>query len=179
MTHLETKHGDTLTPTTLPAPDVGRYDIDVSSSTVRARTRHLFGLARVRGIFAIRSGTIHVAEAPTDSRVYAEIETASFWSGNVKRDRSVRSRRLLNAENHPVITFMSQRVDGNALTGTLTVRDVTRPVSVLIAECVTSPGAFTASGTTRIDRTEFGVTAYRGTAGRYLDITVMVRCVHR
>jgi hypothetical protein len=30
---------------------------------------------------------------------------------------------------------------------------------------------------TRIDRTEFGVTAYRGVAGRYLDMTVEVRCV--
>ena len=29
----------------------------------------------------------------------------------------------------------------------------------------------------RIDRAEFGVTAYRGVAGRYLDMTVEVRCV--
>ena len=36
------------------------------------------------------------------------------------------------------------------------------------------PGA---RASTRIDRTEFGVTAYRGVAGRYLDITVEVRCV--
>ena len=30
---------------------------------------------------------------------------------------------------------------------------------------------------TRIDRNEFGVTAYRGLAARYLDISVEVRCV--
>ena len=30
---------------------------------------------------------------------------------------------------------------------------------------------------TRIDRAEFGVTAYRGVAGRYLDMTMEVRCV--
>ncbi len=36
------------------------------------------------------------------------------------------------------------------------------------------PGA---RASTRIDRTEFGVTAYRGAAGRYLDMTVEVRCV--
>jgi hypothetical protein len=29
----------------------------------------------------------------------------------------------------------------------------------------------------RIDRTEFGLTAYRGLAGRYLDMTMEVRCV--
>lgn len=36
-------------------------------------------------------------------------------------------------------------------------------------------GAVRAS--TRIDRAEFGVTAYRGVAGRYLDMTMEVRCV--
>ena len=36
------------------------------------------------------------------------------------------------------------------------------------------PGA---RASTRIDRTEFGVAAYRGVAGRYLDMTVEVRCV--
>jgi polyisoprenoid-binding protein YceI len=36
---------------------------------------------------------------------------------------------------------------------------------------------FTVRASTRIDRTEFGVTAYRGVAGRYLDMTMEVRCV--
>jgi len=31
----------------------------------------------------------------------------------------------------------------------------------------------------RIDRTEFGVTASRGLAGRYLDVTAVLRCVRR
>jgi hypothetical protein len=31
--------------------------------------------------------------------------------------------------------------------------------------------------TARIDRTEFGVTAYRGLAGRYLDMSVEVQCI--
>jgi polyisoprenoid-binding protein YceI len=36
---------------------------------------------------------------------------------------------------------------------------------------------FDARTSARIDRTEFGVTAYRGMAGRYLDMTIEVRCV--
>jgi hypothetical protein len=35
---------------------------------------------------------------------------------------------------------------------------------------------FNARASTRIDQTEFGVTAYRGVAGQYLDMTVEVRC---
>jgi hypothetical protein len=42
---------------------------------------------------------------------------------------------------------------------------------------VTTAGqSFTASATVRVDRTEFGVTAMPGLVGRYLDLTVEVRC---
>jgi polyisoprenoid-binding protein YceI len=155
----------------------GRYEIDTSCSAVTFRTRHMFGLAPVRGSLAIRAGTVDVAWALTDPGVYAEIDTASFRTGNGQRDSNVRSARLLDAGQYPVITFRSERLDGQALTGALTVRDVTRPVSLSIEQSAVSPGSFTARATTRIDRTEFGVTAYRGLAGRYLDLTVEVRCV--
>jgi polyisoprenoid-binding protein YceI len=158
-------------------PPPGRYEIDTTRSAVTFRTRHMFGLAPVRGSFAIRAGTVDVAGPLTDPGIYAEIEAASFRTGNGQRDSNVRSARLLDAGQHPVITFRSERMDGQALTGTLTVRDVTRPVSLSIEQSAVSPGSFTARAATRIDRTVFGVTAYRGLAGRYLDMTVEVRCV--
>ena len=37
----------------------------------------------------------------------------------------------------------------------------------------------TVRATTRIDRTEFGLTAYRGLAGRHLDLSVEVLCIRR
>ena len=46
--------------TTTPQP--GHYDIDPGRSRVTFRTRHLFGLAPVRGSFAIRSGVADVAD---------------------------------------------------------------------------------------------------------------------
>ena len=91
----------------------------------------------------------------------------------------MRSARLLDVARHPVVTFTSERVDGQELTGTLTVRDVTRPVSLSIEQSAVSPRSFTVRATTRIDRTEFGVTAYRGLAGRYLDLSVEVQCVRK
>jgi hypothetical protein len=39
-----------------------------------------------------------------------------------------------------------------------------------------SHGSFTARATARIDRTEFGITAARGLAARYLTMTVEVQC---
>ena len=160
-------------------PQLGRYEIDTGGSAVTFRTRHLFGLAPVRGTFAIRTGTIDVAEPLADSAVYAEIEASSFRTGNGQRDPVVRSARLLDAGRHPLITFRSEGIDHWVLAGALTVRGVTRPVNLTVELAGVSPRSFAARATARVDRTEFGVTAYRGLAGRYLDLSLEVRCVRR
>ena len=66
--------------------------------------------------------------------------------------------------------------EDQALTGTLTVRGTTRPVTLTVTRCEVSRESFTARATARIDRTEFGITAARGLAARYLDLTVEVQC---
>jgi polyisoprenoid-binding protein YceI len=163
------------------APPLGRYEIDATRSRVRFRTRHMFGLAPVRGTFAIRSGSADIAEPLADSAIHAEIDTASFRTGNPQRDRSVRSARFLDAARFPVISFLDGRVsaDGRTVHGTLTVREVCRPVSLSIGQVTMAEQSFTASATVRVDRTEFGVTAMPGLAGRYLDLTMEVRCARR
>jgi polyisoprenoid-binding protein YceI len=162
-------------------PQLGRYEIDPTRSAVTFRSRHLFGLAPVRGTFAIRGGTVDITEPVTASAVCAEIETASFRTGYRPRDRAVRSPRFLDAARHPVMIFSAERVDAEdqIVGGTLTVADISGPVSLSIVHYAPSAGSFTARATTRIDRTEYGVTAMRGLAGRYLDITVEVRCVRK
>jgi len=160
-------------------PQLGRYEIDAGHSAVTFRTRHLFGLAPVRGRFAIRGGTVDIAEPLAASAVHAEIGAASFHTRNPQRDASVRSARLLDVARHPVITFTSERIDSPEVVGALTVRGVTRPVTLSIEASAVSPRTFTVRATTRIDRAEFGVTAYRGLAGRYLDISLEVQCVRK
>jgi len=165
------------TPEAQAIPRPGRYEIDISCSAVTFRTRHLFGLAPVRGSFAIRAGTIDVDEPLAYSSAFVQIDAASFRTGNGQRDHQVRSERLLDTDRYPVITFRSESVDGLALTGTLTVRNVTMPVTLSIEQTAARARWFNARASTRIDRNEFGVTAYRGIAGRYLDMTIELRCV--
>jgi len=160
-------------------PQLGRYEIDPDRSAVTFRTRHLFGLAPVRGTFAIRGGTADIADPVEASRVRAEIEAGSFRTRNPQRDRNVLSARFLDPARYPAMIFSSDRIDadGQVLTGTLTVRDVTRPVRLTITRFTAAGRSLTARATVRIDRTEFGVTAQRGLAGRYLTVTVEVQCV--
>ena len=161
------------------APQPGHYDIDPDRSRVTFATRHLFGLGRVKGSFAVRSGRADIADPLEVSAIYAEIDTASFRTNGGPRDHSVRSARFLDAAGHPVMTFRSDRIapQDQALTGTLTVRGTTRPVTLAVTRCELADGSFTARATTRVDRTEFGITAARGLAARYLDLTVEVQCI--
>ena len=162
--------------TTTPKP--GHYDIDPRRSRVTFATRHLFGLGRVKGSFAIRGGTADVADPIEASAVYAEIDAASFHTRNPARDGNVLSPRFLDHARYPVLIFRSDRIEAGteALAGTLTVRGTTRPVALAINRCEASAMSFTARATARIDRTEFGITAARGLAARYLDLTVEVQC---
>ena len=59
----------------------------------------------VRGTFAIRSGSVDIAEPLADSAVRAEIDAASFRTGNQQRDQTVLSARFLDADRFPVISF--------------------------------------------------------------------------
>jgi polyisoprenoid-binding protein YceI len=197
---------DTKPHPTALIPRLGHYEIDARRSTVTFATRHLFGLAPVRGTFSVTAGTVDIAEPLAASRVHAEIDAASFRTGLPPRDVTVRSAQLLDAEQYPVITFdaggeagaeagaagpgaagsgaADGAVGGALLTGQLTVRGVSRPVrlsveSVEPAGNGAAPGSFTARARARVDRAEFGITGFRGLAGRRLDLVLEVRCVHQ
>jgi polyisoprenoid-binding protein YceI len=168
-------------PQTTHVPPLGRYELDATRSTVTFRTRHMFGLGPVRGTFAIRSGTADIAEPLADSAIHAEIDTASFSTGNPQRDQTVLSARFLDPTRYPVISFRDGHVsaDRQTVNGTLTVGEVSRPVSLSLGQVTVTGRSFTASATLRVDRTEFDLTAMRGLAGRYLDLTAEVRYAQR
>jgi polyisoprenoid-binding protein YceI len=176
-------------------PALGRYQIDPGRSAVTFTTRHLFGLARVRGTLAVTGGTIDVAEPLAQSGIEAVVDAASFRTGSGQRDSAVRSASFLDTGRFPALVFRAGAAPDSpapsgppaaagpagpgrlTVPGSLTVRDVTRPV-ILAAEFTgIEPRSFAVRATTRIDRTEFGVTAARGLAARYLDITVEAQCV--
>jgi polyisoprenoid-binding protein YceI len=185
MTATDLTPGTPDSPSGMRAPAIGAYRIDPARSTVAFRTRHLFGLARVKGSFSIRRGLVEVTDPAGESRVQVEIDAASFHTGNGHRDGDVRSAKFLDTGRHPSMTFAARRLErgaeGAALVGTLTVKGVERPVRLAIDRCARNgdPRGFVASASARIDRTEFGITASRGMAGRYLDLSIEVVGVPR
>ncbi|MET9730546.1 YceI family protein [Streptomyces sp. NPDC006458] len=168
---------DTTGHTVTTTPRLGDYTIDTDSSSISFRSRHLFGLLPVRGTFGLRVGTVEVTAPLDTSRIRVAIEAASFSTGHTRRDTDVRSARFLDTDRYPLITFIADRVLGTTVSGTLTVRGVSRPVRLTVVDSEVFADAFTLRAVTRVDRTDFGVTAARGLAGRRLDLTLEVCCV--
>jgi polyisoprenoid-binding protein YceI len=158
---------------TLPAPGV--YRVDTNLSTIAVRTRHLFGLGVIHGTFMLCGGQIVVAESVEDSLVEAAAAAASFSSGNAGRDKRVGSKALLNAREHPEITFTSHQLvrTGSSWTahGTLTARGNGAPCEFAV-DTVERPDGFEVVAIGTIDRYAHGITGAKGFAARYLDVTI-------
>jgi polyisoprenoid-binding protein YceI len=156
----------------IEVPVAGDYRIDPQRSTISFTTRHMFGLAPVRGTFALRDGHIHVADPVEDSTARATISATSFHTGVSARDKTVRSGQYLDVENHPDITFSSTRieqVDGRwALQGSLAVRGRSQPLQVDVEEVRLDGADLRLRASSRVDRYEFGITAMKGMTGRHL-----------
>jgi polyisoprenoid-binding protein YceI len=148
----------------LPAP--GRWQLDPGHTEVAFTGRH-FMLTKVRGRFTGVTGAITVAEQPGQSTAEVTIEMASVNSGSQARDDHLRSPDFFDAARHPTATFTGRATDWQGsrglLAGELTIRGVTRPVTLQVRYLghVADPwGAqraiFTAEGT--LNREDWGLT---------------------
>ena len=152
--------------TTIPAEHQGTWDIDASHSDLSFTVRHM-GVSNVRGVFSDVTGTITTGETPEASRVSARVKVASVNTNDEKRDEHLRTSDFFDAENHPEFTFESTEVvlkdeESGVIRGDLTMRGVTRPVEfdVEFTEVGEDPWGnqrFGVTGSTSIDRTEFGI----------------------
>ena len=147
-------------------PQAGTYQIDPSHSAVEFVGRHLM-LTKVRGRFGKFEGTVTIADDPLQSSAHVVIDAASVDTGDPNRDGHLRGGDFLNVEEHPTLEFHSTRLvpvgDRWTLEGELTVRGVTRPVTLgvdyegaLVDPWGNERIGFTA--TTEIDREDWGLT---------------------
>ncbi len=147
---------------TLTGLSAGTWTIDPTHTEVGFVARHLM-VSKVRGAFTDVSGTVTVGDELSGSRAEVSIRTASVATGTPDRDAHLRSVDFFDVDNHPEMTFVSTSFDGETLVGDLTIKGVTRPVTLDVdfGGVATDPwgnekAAFEA--TAQIDRTEWGLT---------------------
>jgi polyisoprenoid-binding protein YceI len=174
MTTNQAVNSPAIQPAAIVAPVPGTYRIDAARSAITFTTRHLFGLGAVRGRFDLHDGQIRIADPLEESSARAKISAASFRTGNPSRDGAVRSARLLDASEHPDITFISRRLDQAGgrwvLHGLLSVRGKAHPVELLIEEAQPTGQDLRLQASVRLDRYDFGITKARGLAARHLGL---------
>ena len=153
--------------TTAIAGNRTTWTIDPTHSTIEFVAKHMM-ITTVKGRFAELEGTVVADETNlADSSVEVTMKAASIDTRSDQRDTHLRSPDFLDVETYPEVTFRSTRVEGTKdefqLTGDLTIRGVTRPITL----DVTFEGegkdpwggtraSFSAKG--KFDRRDFGLT---------------------
>jgi len=110
------------------------WQLDKAHTQINFSAKHMM-VTTVRGTFHDVDGTIELDEAdPTRSRASFRVGAASLDTNFGARDAHLRSADFFDAERYPDITFTSTAIrqtgdDRFDVTGDLTIRDVTKPIT--------------------------------------------------
>ena len=143
------------------------WNIDTVHSGINFSVRHMV-VSKVRGRFAKFSGELAIDDDDlTRSSVNVAIDAASIDTGSAQRDTHLRSADFFDVEAFPELRFRSTRIDKRgddryAVVGQLTIRDVTREVSLDVeyGGRARDPWGNERLGfvaTARVDRKDFGL----------------------
>jgi len=159
-----------MTATVQTAPEAGTktaWKLDPAHTVVEFSAKHLM-ITTVKGRITDIEGIIYSDDRDLkNSSVEATLKAVSLDTRTDQRDQHLRSADFLDVEKYPEIQFRSTRIQGDKqsfkLTGDLTIRDVTKPITLDVkfeGEIKDPWGGqrvgFSATG--KIDRREFGLT---------------------
>jgi polyisoprenoid-binding protein YceI len=138
----------------------GSWNLDPARSEVRLATRHTWGLRPLHGVFrqVTGNGTVTAAGHVTGTLTAA---AGSIDTNNKMRDKDLRSAKVFDAASHPDITYTADAVQpasgGVRVTGSLTVRGRTRPLS-FDAKVSATAGEVRLDAEVPVNRADFGLT---------------------
>ena len=144
-----------------------KWVLDPTHSEVQFKVKHLV-ISTVSGFFKSFEGSLTTeSEDFENAQVEFSLDVNSIDTNQEQRDGHLKSAEFFDSEKYPKITFKSTSLtkdgDDYKLNGDLTIKDVTKPVSLAV-EHGGSAGDFygnTKAGfevTGKINRKEFGLT---------------------
>ncbi|MFZ0325491.1 MAG: YceI family protein [Actinomycetes bacterium] len=163
-THTTT---DTATTTGLAAT-TGTWKLDPSHTRLGFSAKHAM-VSKVRGSFGVFEGELVLdGQNPSASRARVVVDTASIDSGSEQRDGHLKSPDFLDVETYPQMVFEATSVtqkssDTFEMVGTLTVKDVSRPLTITAQLQGVANDPFGATkigfeGSSSFSRKDFGLT---------------------
>ena len=157
------------TPPASLADAAGQWRLDPTATTIELRTKAMWGLAKVRGRFKAVEGSGVVGDDATVSGSIT-FDAKSIDTKNNKRDTHLRSSDFFEVEKYPTFTYSAVDAiptdDGKLkVTGSLTIRDQSRPLELLVTATQSAPGRATLTAEAQIDRRQWGMTWAKMGAG--------------
>lgn len=112
------------------ATAVTTWNIDPAHTVAEFKVKHMM-ISNVKGQFTKVTGSLTLDEADlSKSSVEATIEIGSIATGDAGRDGHLQSAEFFDAATYPTMTFKSTSVKAGAVTGDLTIKGVTKPVTI-------------------------------------------------
>lgn len=157
-----------MTTETTIRPDIasGVWTLEKNHTKIGFVAKHLM-VTKVRGNFESYDATVEIADDLTESQISVTIDPSSITTGAADRDNHLRSNDFFDVEKHPAIEFVSTRIsrDGDTfkITGDLTIRGTTRPLTLdaVYEGTAVDPWGNTRVGfsaTAKVNREEWGLT---------------------
>jgi polyisoprenoid-binding protein YceI len=167
------------TPPASLADAAGQWQLDPTGTTIELRTKAMWGLAKVRGRFNAVEGSGVVGEDATVSGTIV-FDAKSIDTKNSKRDTHLRSGDFFEVDKYPTFTYSATGAtptdDGKLkVTGSLTIRDQSRPLELLVTATQPAPGRVTLTAEAQIDRRQWGMTWAKRGAGVINDVVVVAQ----
>ncbi|WP_077325687.1 YceI family protein [Virgibacillus siamensis] len=145
------------------------YNVDTVHSELGFQIKHMM-ISKAKGAFNDFEAVIEAdVDDLSDSTVELTIDAASIDTRNKDRDDHLRSGDFFEVEKYPKITFKATDIKKKSdnlydVTGDLTIKDTTKPVSVDVTFEGQSKDPMSGntvagfSGTAKFSRKEFGLT---------------------
>jgi polyisoprenoid-binding protein YceI len=175
--------------TAAAASPLYRFDLVPEHSRATGKVAFL-GIANASVQFPKMKGKLELwPDRPEAFAFDVVVDASALTASNGLMRRTLKGKDFFDVEEYPTFKFIGTSIDLNSdttakVTGDLTVRNVTKPVTLAVKFASpptqsdgTSPIDFTA--TTRIDRRDFEMTAYQLLVGNKVNISIAAQMAPR
>lgn len=146
-----------------------KYQVDLAHSTIGFTVKHMM-ISKVKGTFENFTANVEATDLTdlTTAKIDFSIQTASINTRNEDRDNHLRSGDFFDADTFKNITFAATKIEADGddeykVTGDLTIRDITKPVTFEVeyngkSKSPAGQEVFGFEAETKINREDFGLT---------------------
>jgi polyisoprenoid-binding protein YceI len=140
-----------------------KWVLDPMHSEVQFKVKHLV-ISTVTGSFKTFEGSLETDNDDfSGATANFSLDVNSLDTNQEQRDGHLKSAEFFDTEQFPTITFRSTSFDGEVLKGDLTIKGITKPVTLAVEHGGTAADFYgnTKAGfevTGKINRKEFGLT---------------------